>query len=116
MRSHQDLAVFRRSDAALHAVHDICDRIPRNYSALAGQLRRAAMSVRTNIVEGSKRRTNADYAHFLNISEASAEEARIFLKDVIRRRLDRTGRAERLQLEYAEIALMLRALRRRYED
>lgn len=115
MRDYQSLQVYRRSDAALQAVYDICDGLPRNYAALASQLRRAAISVRTNIVEGSKRKSPADYAHFLNIAEASAAEARILLKDVIRRGFDKDGKADRLQLEYAEIELMIRGLRKRYE-
>jgi len=47
-------------------------------------LRRAAISVASNIVEGSARRTTAEYVHFLNIAAGSASEAR-YLVDISRR-------------------------------
>ena len=48
-------------------------------SASAPELRRPAVSVPTNIVEGSKRQTNPDYARLLNIAEASLAETEYLL-------------------------------------
>src|SRR4029078_11802159 len=41
---------------------------------LTAQLRRAVVSVPTNIVEGSKRQSGQEFARFLNIAEASLAE------------------------------------------
>ncbi len=43
---------------------------------LTAQLRRAAASVATNIVEGYKRNSDKDFAHFLNMADSSLEEAK----------------------------------------
>ena len=46
---------------------------------MTSQLRRAAVSVPANIVEGFKKRSGRDKVRFYNIAEASLEEARYFL-------------------------------------
>lgn len=46
---------------------------------LTAQLRRAAVGVPGNIAEGSRRRTAADYARFVNIAEGSLGEAEYYL-------------------------------------
>ena len=47
---------------------------PDERYGLTSQLRRAVLSVPTNIAEGSKRQTNPEYARFLNIAEGSLAE------------------------------------------
>jgi len=44
-----------------------------------GQIRRAVVSVASNIAEGSKRRTGRDFAHFINMAEASLAEVEYLL-------------------------------------
>jgi four helix bundle protein len=46
---------------------------------IVSQLRRAAVSVPTNIAEGAKRLHKAEYVRFLNIAEASLAETQYLL-------------------------------------
>ena len=46
---------------------------------LVSQMRRAAVSVPANIVEGAARRTDADFGNFLNIAYGSLAELRYFI-------------------------------------
>ena len=46
---------------------------------LTSQIRRSAASIPTNIVEGYKRRSDKEFAHFLNIADASLEETKYHL-------------------------------------
>jgi four helix bundle protein len=50
---------------------------------LKNQLRRAAISVPTNIAEGFERRSRKEYVNFLNIAKGSAGEIRSLLRIAI---------------------------------
>ena len=42
-------------------------------------MRRAAVSIATNIVEGHKRHSQKDFTHFLNMAQGSVEELKYLL-------------------------------------
>lgn len=79
---------------------------------VSSQLRRAATSVACNIVEGSKRLSPRDFAHFLNIAEGSAAEARFLLEMCRDLRLGASSEVMALAQEFSEIERMLFGLRR----
>ena len=82
---------------------------PERYG-LQGQLRKAAVSSVVNIVEGSARRTDGEYLHFLNISLGSAAETR-YLCD-LSSRLTYLAAADwqKLDAGYAHLCASLTAL------
>ena len=112
MQKFQDLKVWQRSHALVLTVY----RLTAKFTAeerfgLVGQLRRAALSVPTNIAEGSKRQSGQEYGRFLNIAEGSLAEAEYLL--VVSRDLAfaTAGIIQPLLDEIVELARMLHALR-----
>jgi four helix bundle protein len=82
---------------------------------LSAQLRRAAVCVLANIAEGSKREHRPDYAHFLNIAEASLAELQCLLVLCDDLGFMSDAQAE-LRTEADRTASMLSALRRSVLD
>ncbi len=80
------------------------------------QIRRSAVSVPTNIAEGSKRKSRKDYARLLNIAEGSLAETEYLL--MLSKDLGylEEERADRALSEADEIARMLNALRSSVEQ
>jgi four helix bundle protein len=103
-RDPRKLRVFSFSDALVLEVYRVTAKFPSEERfGLQSQLRRAAISVPVNIVEGCARRTTGEYVHFLNIATGSAAEA-LYLLDVAER-LNLLTREEqaRLGIRYTEV-------------
>ena len=80
MQRFADLKVWQRSHEFVLQVYRLTKGFPpEERYGLTSQLRRAALSVPTNIAEGSKRQTNPEYARFLNIAEGSLAETESLL-------------------------------------
>jgi four helix bundle protein len=80
MQRFKDLKVWERSHELVKQVYDLTRKFPPDErDGLTSQLRRAAVSVPTNIAEGAKRTHSRDYARFLNIAEASLAETHYLL-------------------------------------
>ena len=111
MQHFTKLQVWQRSHRLAQTIYNPTSSFPvEGRYTLTPQIRRAALSVATNIAEGSKRRSNAEFAHFINVSEGSLAEVEyllIFSRDI--GRLNSESTSPLLQ-EVSEIARMLNAL------
>jgi four helix bundle protein len=80
MQRFTDLQVWQKGHALALKLYRVSSKFPADERfGLISQIRRAAVSVPTNIAEGSKRRTRQEYARFLNIAEGSIVEVAYLL-------------------------------------
>lgn len=73
--SFEKLEVWKESKELCISIYKLTENFPENEKfGLVSQLRRASISVSSNIAEGSGRNSNKDKAHFTNIAFSSAIE------------------------------------------
>ncbi len=74
-RKHHDLMVWQESMSLVKDIYRATENFPREeIYALTSQMRRAAVSVPSNIAEGAARTSNKEFLHFLSIARGSLSE------------------------------------------
>lgn len=75
METHKDLRVWQQSIDLVSSVYLMTKSFPKDeLFGLVSQMRRAAVSVPSNIAEGFARGTDKEKIHFLRISSGSMSE------------------------------------------
>jgi four helix bundle protein len=77
---------------------------------LQSQIRRCAVSVAANLVEGCARRSERDYLHFVGIAIGSASEVRYLVSLAVRLGFVPPADGERLKIGYSRVIRALQAL------
>jgi four helix bundle protein len=116
MRKFTELKVWERSHKLVLTIYRLTAHFPQaEVFGLTSQLRRACVSVPANIAEGAKRRSQKDFAHFLNIAEGSLSEVEYLLG--LSRDLGYMSEVGVTQVltEASEVLKMLASLRRTVE-
>lgn len=103
-RDHRKLRVFDQADALVIAVYRATATFPQEERyVLQAQIRRAAISAASNIVEGCARRTTREYVNFLNIANASTAETEYLLNVATRLGLISAALEASLEERYQEL-------------
>lgn len=75
MRDHTKLRAFEMADNLAVLIYQVTAEFPREeLYGLTSQIRRAAVSVPSNIVEGCARESQPDYLRFLTMAFGSLRE------------------------------------------
>ncbi len=75
VKSYKELIVWQKSMTAAKEVYFVVKRLPKEESfALSDQMRRAAVSIPSNIAEGYGRDSDTEFARFLKIAHGSLTE------------------------------------------
>ena len=76
MQDFQSLEIWKKSLSLVLSIYKITENdFPKSeLFTLTTQIRRAASSIPTNIAEGCGRRTNKDFAHFIQMAIGSSSE------------------------------------------
>jgi len=114
-RPHHELDVWKDAVALVEAIYRYTAAFPLDERyGLTSQLRRAAVSVPSNIAEGAARRSRKEYLHHLGIARGSLAEAETQL--LIARRLALAESPPELDEHVERVFARLNALIKRLAD
>ena len=75
IKSYKDLEVWKKSIRLVEKVYELTGQFPREeLYGLISQMRRSAISIPSNIAEGSRRKDLPEYLQFLRVADASSAE------------------------------------------
>ncbi|MCW5549199.1 MAG: four helix bundle protein [Opitutaceae bacterium] len=107
--SFENLEVWRRARALVRETYRSTE-VFKDWS-LRDQMRRAAVSIASNIAEGAERNGTGEFQHFIGIAKGSAAELRTQLYLTIDLGLVAEAEALRMVEETKQIGAMLEGLR-----
>jgi four helix bundle protein len=113
VKSYRELTVWQKSIALAERIYVASKAFPKEESfGLTSQMRRAAVSVPSNIAEGAAREGTGEFLQFLSIAQGSLAELDTQL--LLAERLGYLKAAQVRDLEHAcdEIGRMLSGLRK----
>ena len=114
MEVFKNLIVWQKAMELVNAVYALSKKFPADERyALTDQLRRAVVSIPSNIAEGNGRSSNADYGHFLSIARGSLYETMTQLQ-VAADLGYISAIGEELQSQIDEVGRMLTSMLKKY--
>ena len=75
VKSFEDLAVWKDARKFTNKIYNLTNKFPKEeLYGLTSQIRRATVSIMSNIAEGFDRRSDKELSNFLSIARASSSE------------------------------------------
>ena len=116
-RDHQKLAVFDLAQTVVLDIYRLTECLPATERyGLQSQLRRAAVSTVTNIVEGCARRSEREYASFVNVAAGSSAETEYLVELSVKLGLLDGGECVAIKDRLNHLVRSLKALRNSLEQ
>jgi len=113
LKSYRELNVWKKADELAFRVYKLTETFPKQYLYdLTSQLRRASLSIPTNLAEGCASPHTKELLQFINIAHRSLSETRYLLEFSHRLDLLEDTTIQDLERQCGEIARMLGALTR----
>lgn len=111
INSHKDLIVWKKSMDLVIEIYKITDYFPKSeIYGIVSQMRRASISIPSNIAEGKKRGTRKDFCHFLTIAYGSGAELETQIEICKRLNFVNIDKWENIEKLLLEIMKMLNKL------
>jgi four helix bundle protein len=111
MKAHHKLKVWQRAIDFVTTIYKLTERFPKEEMfGLTSQMRRAAVSIASNIAEGAARGSKAEFRKFLAIAQGSIAELETQI--LISHKLGFCTEHESLLSELDEISRMIVGLRK----
>jgi four helix bundle protein len=109
MNGYQHLTMWQRGFAVANEIYTVTAEFPKNQQfSLVQQMQRAAVSIPSNIAEGSNRQSAKEYRQFLCIALGSLGELETQIMIAQSQRYVSIEKAESLLSELNQIGKMLR--------
>jgi len=115
--SYKDLIVWQKAKDLVIDVYRLTEQFPKTERyGLSLQMRRAAVSIPSNIAEGQRRGTRNDYRNFLRIAYGSSAELETQIEIAKRLSLGNENEYERVNHLLDEVLRMLYTMIRRLSE
>jgi four helix bundle protein len=113
VRSYRELVVWQKAMDLVEGVYQVAGRFPKDeIYGLVSQLRRAVVSVPSNIAEGQGRNSTKEFLHHLSIAYGSLMETETQLQIAGRLGYLQDAEIERLLEQTAEVTRLINGLSR----
>ncbi len=114
MSSHKDLIVWQKAMSFVEEIYSLTSSFPDEEKyGLTAQLRRASISIPSNISEGAARHGTKEFEHFLYIALGSVAEVETQLELARRLRFATSQTVDQYMESIGEIRRMIQGMIRR---